>query len=207
MKKKLDFKKIGQQLNDATQRPSENAWQNMTKLLDKEVAKPRKINWLAIASAVVLLLSAFWLWMPKKSNLIIKQEVVEIDGPKSDPINQTKIYQEDFVTSTQTVSNKKVTITTKNSQKSNIQPHDKQEIGGESLVQKNFKPAFKDSLQPIVNEVVLLNNQPQIKINPNDLLNIVEKELDEEHKYKTLKTLENKLKNLKETVVNRNYEP
>ncbi len=203
--KQYNFKNIAQKLQNAKHKPSDEAWQKMELLLNKPKSGINFKLWIADA-AVLLMMLSFTVWLLKDHQqpdllpqVVEKEQIKSKTSSVKNKVDEsTETHSESLVSDVPTQQLKKSNTTTTNTKILVSEP---------LLTDITFNNTNKtDSTTPETPEQKQ-EHQPLFKVNPATLLSAVEAELDDEHKNETLKTLEQKFKNLKETIVNRNYEP
>jgi len=219
MKQDRFFEQLKKQMQDQQKQPSANAWHRMEQLLDASTKSTKSNHWLTIAASFIFfgLLSVGYLWLkPNEMEEIIpntpNQPVVEISSEdKSKQI--IEISHENTEDEKEIIQKKTILNSNKTSvflkQKSLVALPPKETI----LVNQNNTQSSENILvnnyiteNPITENPTKSNKTSQVKIDPNDLLQQVEKELNHEHRESKMDKIQRNLKSLQEQLANRNQE-
>ena len=219
MKQDRFFEQLKKQMQDQQKKPSANAWHRMEQLLDAPTKSTKSNQRLTIAASFIVfgLLSVGYFWLkPNEMEVLIpntpNQPVVEISS--EDELKQINaISHENKKDEKEIIHEKTISKTTKKSvlpkQKLIVAIPPKKTI----LVNQNNTQSSENILvNNTITENTLVENPSkpnkasQVKINPNDLLQQVEKELNYEHRESKMDKIQRNLKSLQEQLANRNQE-
>lgn len=213
------FEHLQKQIQDQQKQPSANAWHRMEQLLDSSSTPSNNKKWISIAASFLvfgLLAVGYFLLKSMENNNVIpskpNQPVVEISSKEiseqtslksleNTTQNTPKVYEKTTVNPINTLAlqekNNKMkshTDQTKNEILENPLPTEiklnKNEVPENSIAENPSNP----------------NKTSQVKINPNDLLRQVEKELNHEHRESKMDKIQRNIKALQEQLANRNQE-
>lgn len=219
MKQDRFFEQLKKQMQDQQKQPSSNSWHRMEQLLDAPTKSAKSNHWLTIAASFIVfgLLSVGYFWLkPNELEVLLpntpNQPVVEISS--EDELKQIiEISHENTEDEKEIIQEKTISNATKKSvflkQKSLVALPPKETF----LVNQNNTQSSENILvnnyiteNPITENPTKSNKTSQVKIDPNDLLQQVEKELNHEHRESKMDKIQRNLKSLQEQLANRNQE-
>jgi hypothetical protein len=219
MKQDRFFEQLKKQMQDQQKQPSANAWHRMEQLLDASTKSTKSNQRLTIAASFIVfgLLSVGYFWLkPNEMEVLLpntpNQPVVEISS--EDELKQIiEISHENTEDEKEIIQEKSISNATKTSvfpkQKSLVALPPKETF----LVNQNNTQSSENILvnntiteNPITENPTKPNKASQVKIDPNDLLQQVEKELNHEHRESKMDKIQRNLKSLQEQLANRNQE-
>lgn len=220
MKQDRFFEQLKKQMQNQQKQPSANAWHRMEQLLDTPTAKTNKNTyWLAIAASLlvfgILFVGYFWL-KPNEMEILLpnipNQPVVEISS--EDELKQIiEISHENTEDEKEIIQEKTILNSNKTSvflkQKSLVAlPHKETILVNQNNTQPSENILVNNTIteNPLVENPSKPNKASQVKIDPNDLLQQVEKELNHEHRESKMDKIQRNLKSLQEQLANRNQE-
>jgi hypothetical protein len=213
------FDHLKKQMQDQQKQPSANAWHRMEQILETSAIPSKNKKWISLAASFLvfgLLAVGYFLLKPMVNNNVIpstlNQPVVEIS---SEEISEQ--------TSLKSIEN-----TTQNTpkvyEKTTVNPINTLVLQEKNNRMKSHTDQTKNEIleNPLPTEIKLNNNEvpensiaenpsnpsktSQVKINPNDLLQQVEKELNHEHRESKMDKIQRNIKALQEQLANRNQE-
>lgn len=219
MKQDRFFEQLKKQMQDQQKQPSANAWHRMEQLLDASTKSTKSNQRLTIAASFIVFgfLSVGYFWLkPNEMEVLLpntpNQPVVEISS--EDELKQIiEISHENTEDEKEIIQEKSISNATKTSvfpkQKSLVALPPKETF----LVNQNNTQSSENILvnntiteNPITENPTKPNKASQVKIDPNDLLQQVEKELNHEHRESKMDKIQRNLKSLQEQLANRNQE-
>lgn len=208
--KPIDFNNIGQQLNNAQKKPSDNAWKSMEALLNQYKSKPNYLY--KIAAVLVLFFAITVVYLSKtdsKTNIVPQFEVVVHEA--------LRLEQKTYNNVDKNKDNSEYLVAKKESSiRQNIPKNEviveKVHQDDTSKIFNNINKLTEESMSSkqedvLTNDLINQTKKNHYKVNPDYLLQVVEQELNAEHTNKTFRTIEQKIKDLKESITNRNNEP
>jgi hypothetical protein len=219
MKQDRFFEQLKKQMQDQQKQPSANAWHRMEQLLDAPTKSTKSNHWLTIAASFIVfgLLSVGYFWLKPNEIMLLKpskssQPKVEISSEDEleQIIERSREMKED---DKEIIQEKTILKTNKTAvfpkQKSLVAIPPKETI----LVHQNITKSSENILvnnttteNPLAENPSKPNKVSQVKIDPNDLLQQVEKELNHEHRESKMDKIQRNLKSLQEQLANRNQE-
>jgi hypothetical protein len=219
MKQDRFFEQLKKQMQDQQKQPSANAWHRMEQLLDAPTKSTKNNHWLTIAASFIVfgLLSVGYFWLkPNEMEVLLpntpNQPVVEISS--EDELKQIiEISHENTEDEKEIIQEKTIS----NAPKTSVFPKQKSLVAlppkETFLVNQNNAQSSENILvnntiteNPITENPTKPNKASQVKIDPNDLLQQVEKELNHEHRESKMDKIQRNLKSLQEQLANRNQE-
>ncbi|MFN3941038.1 MAG: hypothetical protein ACK4K1_00185 [Flavobacterium sp.] len=219
MKQDRFFEQLKKQMQDQQKQPSANAWHRMEQLLDASTKSTKSNHWLTIAASFIvfgLLSVGYFLLKPNEMEVLLpntpNQPVVEISS-EYEFKQIIEISDENTEEKKEIIQENSISNATKTSvfpkQKSLVALPPKETI----LVNQNNTQSSENILvnntiteNPITENPTKPNKASQVKIDPNDLLQQVEKELNHEHRESKMDKIQRNLKSLQEQLANRNQE-
>ncbi len=219
MKQDRLFEQLKKHIQDQQKEPSANAWHRMEQLLDAPSKSTKSNHWLTIAASFIVfgLLSVGYFWLkPNELEVLLpntpNQPFVEISS-ENELKQAIEITNENLEDEKEIIQEKTNSNSTKKSvflkQKSLMAISPKETI----LVNQNNTQSSENILvnntiteNPLAENPSKPNNASQVKIDPNDLLQQVEKELNHEHRESKMDKIQRNLKSLQQQLANRNQE-
>jgi len=202
-------KNIQEKFNFRTIEPSETAWNKLDAMLSiaEEKKQPKIFFWLSIAATFLLFIGIGYVLLQQneKTKLIPSTEEIVTSKTNSESETHKQNTEKNNVSSENELANNATISTTSETIKSTT-IHTAQK---ESNKQESKEPTYNYTSPETLLAEVQGQKKPSnigsfkstLRVNPNDLLQAIESELDKTFKEKTI----TKLKQAKSVFVNRNY--
>jgi hypothetical protein len=229
-------KDFREKLNQRTIEPSNNAWDRLDAMLSiAEEKQPKKnYKWLYIAASIVgfLLVGTFFLNQKKdsvktpKNNVVIKENVNKDSVVKPNLNILDSVKTEIAISETPSIQNSLKKENQLNPKPNKVVKNEKNQIAESSIIIKNNQEKQSINNQTSVVEISKNENVNQfqntaektvvaehsvkpkskIKINANDLLNQVDRELETSFREKVITKVNKNYQTVKVALANRNQE-